>query len=573
MKNQFQKNEKGTTATLFPFLQLTTKFSRLGIILLIFIFFALPVIRLMWMSFSGENGLSFEFYNEILSDSRTWEVLGNTLIVVLGSMTIATILGVTIAWLIAYTNLHLKGIIQLLIFLPFVIPSYVSSLAWVQFFRSKGLFSKIVGLLGINIGKIDLYNFGGIIFVMGITMYPLVYMFTVNAFRQIPRDAEIAAKASGASSWTAFSRITVPMALPGIAGGMFIAFLGCLDNFGIPAFLGTPANIDVLTTYIYQQIIGFGPTAFNRASVLSMLLTLIALIVMAFQWMVTRKSRALETGKIDLKPRYILGRSGWLIEMLLWLFLITTSILPLISLVVAPLIKAVGLDFSLENLSLKNYEFVLNNPQTQSAIFTSLKLAGISSVVILCFASVFAYFRVRFNNGFLRVIEAFITIPYALPGTVFALSMIFAWMQPFHGWNPEIYGSIWILYIAYITRFMIVQVRSAITAFGQVDESIEEASEISGSRGRGKWLKVMLPLILPSILSGTVLVFLQALTELTVSSLLYSSISKTIGVQVLSYQQAGYTLNATAFSSVIVGLIILTYLVILIIQKFVERKR
>lgn len=151
--------------------------------------------------------------------------------------------------------------------------------------------------------------------------------------------------------------------------------------------------------------------------------------------------------------------------------------------------------------------------------------------------------------------------------------MIFAWMQPFPGWNPGIYGSIWILYIAYITRFMIVQVRSAITAFGQVDESIEEASEISGSRGRGKWLKVMLPLILPSILSGTVLVFLQALTELTVSSLLYSSSSKTIGVQVLSYQQAGYTLNATAFSSVIVGLIILTYLVILIIQKFVERKR
>ena len=126
-------------------------------------------------------------------------------------------------------------------------------------------------------------------------------------FRKIPRELQDAAKVGGASNGTIFRKIVFPMALPGIAGGGLLAFLSNLDNFGIPAFLGIPANIRVLSTYIYEQVIGYGPSAFARASVLSVLLGVIAIIGTIVQWVIVRKSKVNETSKMDMEPRYFLS--------------------------------------------------------------------------------------------------------------------------------------------------------------------------------------------------------------------------------------------------------------------------
>ena len=152
--------------------------------------------------------------------------------------------------------------------------------------------------------------------------------------------------------------------------------------------------------------------------------------------------------------------------------------------------------------------------------------------------------------------------------------MIFTWINPIPrvDWNPGIYGSAMIMYIAYFTRFLLLQVRGSITAFQQVDIEIEEAAQVNGSKAMVKWRKILIPLILPGVLSGTVLVFLTALTELTVSALLYSSTSETIGVSILSFQQSGYSLYANAFSTLIVLTIIVVYLILFTVQFFIKRK-
>ncbi|MBA5730003.1 iron ABC transporter permease [Aerococcaceae bacterium INB8] len=535
-------------------------------------FFILPIVRLAFMSFIGEEGLTLSFYQDILSSKRTWTVLRNTLIMIVGSVTIATVLGVVFAWIMAYTDIRFKKVIQLLILLPFIIPSYVLSLAWVQFFGFNGMVQRFFGLFMEEGLSWNLYSMSGIIVVMGITTFPLVYLFTVNTFRQIPRENESAAQISGASKWQTFKRITIPMALPGIAGGMFIAFLGSLDNFGIPAFLGTPANITVLTTYIYQQVIGFGVTAFNRAAVLSVILGVIALIGIGLQWLLLRNSRRLETAKIDYEPRVYLGKKRMLVEGIIFVFFAITTILPLISMILTPLLRAYGLDFTLENLTWENYEYILSSRSTTDAIWVSLRLAFVTAIATIIIGTAIAYYRVRKATPLSRGLETVITLPYALPGTVFALSMIFAWMEPIPGWNPGIYGSISILYIAYITRFLVLQVRSGITSFQQIDPSVEEAARIGGNNGWGKWCKIILPLITPTVIGGSLLVFLSALTELTVSSLLYSSDSETIGVSILSFQQSGYTLYSTAFSSLIVILIVVGYGLLSLYQKIWNRK-
>lgn len=534
--------------------------------LFVVIFFIVPIIRLLFMSLIGDEGFTFSYYETILSEARTWEVLKNTWIAMIGSTAIASVLGILFAWLIAYTDIRGKGIIQVFILLPFVIPSYVTSLAWVQFFGPAGLLDHLFSITW------DLYSMSGIVFVMGISHFPLVYLFTVHVLRQIPREMEQAVRISGASRWESFRKVILPIALPGIVGGTFIAFLGSLDNFGIPAFLGTPANISVLSTYIYQQVIGFGTSSFNHAAVLSVMLGIIALTGIGIQWLVLRKSKRLETEKIDYEPRYFLGKKKITVEILVWGFFTVTSIFPLLSMIMTSFLNAYGLSFTWENLSLKNYDYILTSSSTTEAIITSLKLAGTTALIGMVIGTLIAYLRVRKTSIWMKVVEGSITIPYALPGTVLALAMIFAWMEPIPGWNPGIYGSAVILYIAYITRFLILQVRSGITAFQQVDVQMEEASRINGTNGFGKWKKILLPLITPGVLGGSMLVFLSALTELTVSALLYSSDSETIGVSILSFQQSGYTLYATAFSSVIIGLIVFSYLLLFVVQALWKRK-
>ena len=183
-----------------------------------------------------------------------------------------------------------------------------------------------------------------------------------------------------------------------------------------------------------------------------------------------------------------------------------------------------------------------------------------------------AYIRYKRPSFFIRITEVIVTIPYALPGTVFALSIILMWLQPIPGWQPGIYGTIWILFIAYVTRFTVLQVRGSAAAFSQLDPSMEEAAQVSGAGLCVKWRKILLPLLLPGVIGGALLVFLTALTELTVSSFLWSSGSETIGVVIFSYEQGGFSTYSTAFSSMIVLAIILAGILYMIVNKLWEKQ-
>ena len=203
--------------------------------ILVAIFFIVPIIRLILMSFIGDTGFTLSFYKSILAEPRTWQVLKNTVIVVAGSTILASILGIIFAWIVAYTDIRGKNIIQVFIFMPFVIPSYVTSLAWVQFFGPKGFVDRLLAIFPFDIPTWNLYSLSGIIFVMGISHFPLVYLFTVNVLRQIPREMELAARISGASAGNRSGKSFSQLHYRNCWGHVYF-LLGSLDNFGIPAF-------------------------------------------------------------------------------------------------------------------------------------------------------------------------------------------------------------------------------------------------------------------------------------------------------------------------------------------------
>lgn len=506
-------------------------------LLLVLIFFVVPVIRLLWMSFQVDGSFSFENYTNILTEQYTWTVLKNTVLTVLGSTMISVVLGVTMAWLVAYTDIRLKKWMQVFILLPFIIPSYIVTISWTQF---VGDFEWL---------NVNLYSLTGIIFILGISHYPLVYLLTISVLKKIPRELEWAVRTSGGGRFLTFFKVTIPLALPGIVGGGMIAFLSNLDNFGIPAFLGIPANITVLSTAIYQEVIGFGNNAFSRAATFSVLLAVFALLATAVQWFLLRKSKVTETTASDNSPRIQLKKSRPFVEILIWLFVLGVSVVPMLSMVKTSLVKTYGLPFNFENITLHNYNYLLYDyGKVMDALTNSLKLAGGTMLICLVVGTFIAYLRVRKPSFVSKFLEIVITIPYTLPGMVLALAMIFAWMQPIPGWNPGIYGSIWILLIAYVTRFMVLQVRGSSSAITQVSTDLEEAAHIFGANAWTKWRYILFPLILPGVLSGSILVLLTTLTELTISSLLWSTGAETIGVIIFNFEQAGYTTYSTAFS-------------------------
>ncbi|TWT25242.1 iron ABC transporter permease [Planomicrobium sp. CPCC 101110] len=543
-------------------------------LLAVFLLFLLPVLRLIWLSFVNEGSLTFGYYSEILREQATWATVRNTLVIVMGSTILALVLGVAFSWIVAYVQIRGKRAMQLFIFLPFIIPSYITTLAWTQFFGGAGPVAAILALLPGNLQVPNLYSIGGIILLLGLSHYPLVFLFTVNVFRKIPRDLEEAAATSGLSKKQTLRKVVLPLALPGIASGGLIAFLSNLDNFGIPAFLGTPSNIRVLSTYIYEQVVGFGPEAFSRAAVLSVMLGVIALFGTLLQWFLLRRSRVTETVRGDMSPRIFLKPvRQTLLEIGLWTFLLVTSLMPLVAMGALSLISAYGVPFEWGNLSLKNYEYVFfTDMKPLAALSNSLGLAIVTMAICLVLGTLFACLRFKFPGWSTKTAELFITIPYALPGTVFALCMIFMWMEPVPGWNPGIYGTALILFIAYATRFMVLQIRGSYTALLQIDPSMDEAARISGATGWVRWRKVLLPLLFPGILSGALLVFLMALTELTVSSLLWSSGTETVGVVIFGYEQAGYSTYSTAFSTVLVLGILLGGLLFMALGKLWDRK-
>ncbi|WP_340398269.1 iron ABC transporter permease [Paenibacillus sp. FSL H8-0079] len=539
----------------------------------VLLFFVYPILKLVLLSFQGEQGLTLSHYNELLQQERFWSTLRNTVYIVIGSTVFSLVIGTALAWVVAYTDIRHKSALHMGIMLCFILPSYVLTLSWSSFTGSQSWLAHVLQWIHPDLAPWSMYSMGGIVFVMGIHHFPLVYMFTLDVLRKIPRDLEWAARAGGASRIEVFRRITLPLALPGLTAGGLLVFLASLDNFGIPAFLGTPVNISVLSTLIYEEIIGFGPSAFARGASLSVLLGAAAVVGSLLQWILLRKSHASDTMQPDLTPRYDLGRMRKPLAFTIWAGLALITIIPLSSMISMSLKRAYGLGLTRANMTLDNYRYILfENERVWQAIQNSLVLSLVTMLACLIIGSGFAYIRVRKPNQFNKMAELATAVPYTLPGIVFALSMILVWMEPVPGWNPGIYGTMTILFIAYICRFLILQIRSSVTSFMQLDASMEEAARISGAGFWRKWITVLLPLLLPGILTGGMLVFLTALTELTVSALLYSSGSQTIGVTIFSFEQAGDTLYSTALSSLIVALIAAGGVILLIAQRWATRK-
>lgn len=527
--------------------------------LLAALMFLLPLARLLIMGVTLEDGgYGLDNFIALLAEERTREAIANTIVIAVTSTALAAIFGSGLAFLTAYSNVKRKGLIEFLILLPFIIPSYIITLSWSSFLSSRGAFNQLLTSLGLP--AVDIYTMGGIILVLGFCNIPIVYVNVVHMLRKIPQDMEWAARACGYSQRQAMLKINMVSAAPAIAAGSVLAFLSAIDNFSVPAFLGISSGIPVLSTYIYENAIGFGPNAFPLAAALSMILSVIAVAGTLLEGFFVKRGASLDSIKEDYSVRVYfrnpirLGLEWGTLGLLLVL-----NIIPMVSMVASSFLKAYGLEFAPENLTLKNFAFVFHNRGVVSAIRTSVTLAVVTTVVCIIAGTAIAYAKLRRKSRAAEILEKCASLTYAIPGIVLALSMIFHWVEPIPGFRPGIYGTINILIVAYITRYLVLQIKGSTTALLTVDSAMEEACAASGRGFFARWCKILLPLITGPILSGAFMIFVPSLTELTLSSMLASAGTKTIGLTIFNYQQGGDYNLAAAMSVLITVLVIAGY--------------
>lgn len=509
-----------------------------------------PLFKLAERSLLSEGRLTLEHLAWAIQSSQVRAALANSLVTSGVSTIIAVAVAIPLAALTAKTDLRGRGIVRLAILAPLVIPPHILAISWQQWAGPVGYLQRAIRAVFDLFGPLwTLYGPGGIIVLLSFFSLPVAYLTITAGLARIPRSVEEAAMCEGATTWQVWRYIVLPLVRPHIAAAAILALLGALGNFGIPALLGIPAQYTTLPTLIYRQVASLSVNSFGRSASLGLLFGVPVLLVLLVQSRILGKAEQSSPG--DAGERGMLYRLGrWQAPAvgLLWALVILCVGGPLFSIAVTGLIKAYGLPLRWGNLTLDHFRFVLFElDRARVAVRNSLILSAGSAAVCSLVAAVVGYTIVRARARWIQVI---VNLPYALPGIVFALSLILVWIiPPIPG--VKIYGTLGILFIAYLGRFLALALQPVAAGWEQVDPSIEEAARVDGASFWQSLVYVLMPLIAPSLGVAALLVFLQALVELTLSALLAGSGTETLGWLIFGLEQGGYTMQSAALSTLL----------------------
>jgi iron(III) transport system permease protein len=499
----------------------------------------------------GTFNLSLDNFVAVLGNENVHAALVNSLIACAGGTALAVVIGLTFSWIVVRTNTPWKGFIAAVSMIPLFVPPLVAAVAWSILGSPKtGLINTMLRWAGLD-WRIDLYSMSGLIIVFGMYYAPYVYMFTASALRNMDPSLEEASEVAGASAFRTLFTVTFPLIAPAIISGTLLSFVVMLGIYGIPAVLGAPANINVLTTYIFKLTAWNPPLYSTAAAVAIILMVVTAGLVVLQQRVLSGRSYATVAGKA-FRPRSLnLGPWRWLTLSLAFVYLFIVVVLPTLALIVAAFrkflfIRDVASLFDPKQYSWAHFNSVFDNPLTLRSIINTMEVGVVTAIIggVLAFALGYTIHRTRVaGRGSIDVLS---TLPVAIPGLVIGVAYLWAWI----GLPGGLYGTIWILALAFVARFMPDTVKALSTSFLQIHKELEEAAWVCGKGLLGTIRTVVLPLASPGVIAAMTLLFVLAIRELGSSLFLYTSDTMVMAVLLLDYYEGGNTGKTAAFSLV-----------------------
>jgi iron(III) transport system permease protein len=509
-----------------------------GVVVLVGYLSLVPLGYLCWRTFFRDGVPTFAFFRKAYSAFDLGEMVLNSLWFAAGSTVLAVTVGTLLAFLVVRTDVPGRRALLVASLVPLAVPGVLYTISWIFLAspRSGALNKLLEPVLGR--GAIDVFGIWGMIVVEGLHLAPLVLLLMAAAFRSMDPALEEAAVVSGASPFTAFRRVTLPLVRPALAASILIMTVRALEAFEVPALLGLPGGRWVFTSRIWRAL-GEYPPAYGEAGAYSVSLLVLTLVGVAAYTLVSRRGRRFETisGK-GFRPRSIpLGRWRWPAAGAVVLYVTVAAALPLLLLfyVSTQPFYATPSWEGLGRMSFAQYADLLSDEQFLRAAKNSLVLGiGTATAVMLCMA-VAAWIIVRTRIRGRWLVDGLAFIPLAVPGLVLGVGVLFFYLRV----PLPIYGSLWILFIAYFTRFMPYGIRSTAVSVQQIGRELEESAYTCGASWWHAFRRVILPLMLPGIVAGWIYIMLISLRELSTSILLYSPGKEVLPVVIWERYQDG----------------------------------
>lgn len=509
-----------------------------GVAALVILLVLHPVYWIFEVSFRTslfERDYTLHWYQEafVIRAGETATLLGHTLFFAGGATLLALLIGITGALLVARTDLPGRGTFSVLFMGSFFLSPMIIAVSWSLLASPRiGFYNSFLrALVGLEAGSgpLDIFTLGGMIWTAGLYFSPYVFLFVSAALRSVDPSLEEASRMAGAGTVRTLWRVTLPLVRPAILAAGLLSLVLAFGQFGIPAILGIPARIYVLTTSIYASMSTY-PTEREYAAVLSITLLLAAFTAIAAQRRLLGGGRfTTVTARGFRQPFVSLGGWRWPVAALAWLFMLLTAVMPIVALAYASFTSrwTTRLDSGL--LTVQNYvNLAEKEPSAWIAIQNSFILSLLGSTIAIGLAVFVSITVLKRNDRLGKILDYVAMLPISMPGMVFAVGLLAAYIRP----PIVLYGTPYIILLAYVTLFIPVGLRSANAALSQLDPALEEAAQISGAGWWRRLWGILVPLIRPSLIAGWVLIFVTLMKEFS-SSVLLGSPSVPVNATVL----------------------------------------
>ena len=525
----------------------------------------LPMSWLVYYSFTDKSGgLTLANFAELVTSPVFVEPLVTTVIIAVSSGVICCSVAAPMGWLVARTDMPLRRTVRALVTASFVTPPFLGAIAWELLAApNSGLLNKAVrALTGMPQDEylLNIYSLEGLIFVISCYTFPYVFVLVANSLDRIPGDLEDASSILGARAWTTARRVTIPLAMPALLAGALVAFLQAMTLFGSPAILALPAGFHTMTTKIWS-LFQYPPKPELAAAASLPLLILTVLLLRAEHVILGRRGYALVGGR-QSRPRLVeLGKWKWTATALSLVVLLNPVFLPYGALVNAAFSKVPSQPIWFGNVTLNNFHFAFFElSATKLAFENTIILCTLAATIGTAIALVTSYMTSRQAIAGHRALGFLATAPVAVPGIVLGVGLFLSYTRP----PFVLYGTLWILLIAFVTIALPSAYQQLQAAFRSVNPDLEEASRILGANRLSTLGRITAPLLRTSVIATWCFIFIGVVRELSAAIMLFTSETKVISVLIFDLNESG-DLGAIA----VLGLIMLlfTFAVVILINQ------
>lgn len=548
----------------------------IGVCMLVVVYLALvPLSFLIWQSFytpeTNANPARFTFANYIAAygSPETLKLLGNSLVFAAGTSVFAFSVGALLAWMNERTNTPFKSLFFALTIIPLIIPGIMFTISWILLGSPK------IGLINLLLQSwfntdyvfVNVYSMWGMIWVDGLHYSPMAFLIMTAAFRSMDPSLEESAMMSGAGIFQIAWRITLRLTWPAICAALLILFVRAIESFEVPTLLGLPVGTQVFTSAIYESIHQY-PSQIGLASSYATVLLLIASVGIYMQSRLSSRGSkyATVTGK-GFRPRTMdLGKWRYLTASTFIIYFALIVLLPFLVLLWSSFQKfySVPSMAAARNMSLDAYRFILNYPSFSSAVWNSMLLALASATIVMLVTSVICWIVVKTKLPGRWLLDNIASLPLVFPGLVLGLAVMVLYLNLQIG----VYGTLWIMLIAYVTRFMPYGLRYNTTSMLQIHKELEESAHMSGASWATTFWRVILPLLKPGLMAGWIYVLIVSIRELSASILLYSPGTEVVATVIWELWENGQFVELSALGV----MFILALLCLVLLAQQVGRK-